>query len=156
MRRTFGIGMAVAALALAAGCGKKPGTAPEPPPAPPSLAGGWTLIGLETAKGKDPDVAKEPAEERKIQATADKMTPTKKGGKPDEPFSYKLDATKTPHEIDMTKTRNGKAETMYGIYKLEGDILTICGVESANPADRPKEFKIGPDGKEIILTLKKD
>jgi uncharacterized protein (TIGR03067 family) len=149
MRRTFGIGMAVAALALAAGCGKKPTTAPEPPP---SLAGGWTLVGVETKAGKQTEakLAKEP-EKRKIRATSDKMTTGK-----DETVTYKLDTTKTPHEIDMTETKDGKAETSYGIYKLEGDILTVCVVASNNPADRPKEFKISPDGKTVILTLKKD
>ena len=155
MRRTFGIVLAVAALALAAGCGKKPTTAPEPPP---SLAGGWTLVGVE-AKGTkltEADLAKQQSlAERKIRATADKMIATKDGK--DDPLSYKLDATKTPHEIDMTETKaDGKTETMYGIYKLEGDILTICAVPSTNPADRPKEFKTAPDNKAMILTLKKD
>ena len=42
------------------------------------------------------------------------------------------------------------------IYKIEGDILTICAVPSTNPADRPKEFKTAPDSKALILTLKKD
>ena len=154
MRRTFGIGLAVAALALAVGCGKKPGTAPEPPPGPPSLAGGWTLIGVEAAGQKETDFSKQPAEQRKIRATADKLIATKDGK--EEASTYKLDATKTPHEIDMTEPRNGKTETLYGIYKLEGDTLTICLVPSSNPADRPKEFKSEPGSKALILTLKKD
>jgi uncharacterized protein (TIGR03067 family) len=154
MRRTFGIGMAVAALALATGCGGKPTTAPEPPP---SLAGGWTLVGVEAkgVKQTEADLAKKPLADRKIRATADKLIATDDGK--EDATSYKLDATKTPHEIDMTETKaDGKTETSYGIYKLEGDILTICMVPSNNPADRPKEFKIGPGGKEQILTLKKD
>ena len=54
----------------------------------------------------------------------------------------------------MTETKgNGKAETTYGIYKLEGETLTICGEIEGKLEDRPKEFKSG--AKNVIMTLKK-
>ena len=60
-----------------------------------------------------------PAGEKAFKATSDKLT-HQEGGK-DVAISYKLDPTKTPHEIVMTKTKSdGKTETIYGIYKLEG------------------------------------
>lgn len=157
MRRTFGIGLAVAVLALAAGCGKKAETTPTGP-ATTGVEGGWTLIGREIAgkKETEADLAQRPMEERKIRATGDQMIGTS-GGKQD-PMSYKLNPSATPPEIDLTKTApDGKSSlTMYGIYKLEGNILTICAIPSTNPADRPKEFKTAPDSPTIIMTLKKD
>ena len=157
MRRTFGIGLAVAVFALATGCGKKPDTTGPGGPAATGIEGGWTLVGLEAQGEKMPAdlFAAMPAGEKAFKATSDKLT-HQEGGK-DVAISYKLDPTKTPHEIVMTKTKSdGKTETIYGIYKLEGDTLTICGAESDKPADRPKEFKTAPGDKTKLMTLKKD
>jgi uncharacterized protein (TIGR03067 family) len=71
-------------------------------------------------------------------------------------MSYKLNADKTPAEIDLTETEGGKTKTMYGIYKLDGDLLTICLSDSGKPEDRPKEFKADADGKAMVMVLKKD
>lgn len=151
MRRTFHFGLLTAALALTVGCGK---STPSTPPAPTGLDGGWTLVGVEVAgqKKTEADLAKEPTADRKLKATADQLVGSK-GGK-EEVMSYKLNATKTPNEIDLTATEEGKPKTMYGIYKLEGDLLTICLSDAGKPEDRPKEFK--SDAKTMIMTLKKD
>ena len=146
MRTLFGIGLAVAALGLAAGCGKKAGT--SAPTGPAGIEGGWTLVSLEAG-------GKKSSAEKTIQATATQLIATKDNGTED-PLNYKLDPTKSPAEIDLTETRaNGKTETMYGIYKLEGDTLTICAAMSDKPADRPKEFKTTPESKTMMMTLKK-
>lgn len=156
MRRTFGFGLAVAVVALALGCGKKDGPSNVGPSGPGSagIEGGWTLVSIEVAGKKSPAPAEKP-EENKIKATKDKLIATK-GGKED-PISYKLDPSKSPFEIDLTETKaDGKSETMYGIYRLEGDTLTICAAPSDKPADRPKEFKTAPGSPAMIMTLKKD
>ena len=44
---------------------------------------------------------------------------------------------------------------MYGIFKVEGDKLTICMIESDKAADRPKEFKTSKEGKAISMILEK-
>jgi uncharacterized protein (TIGR03067 family) len=56
---------------------------------------------------------------------------------------FRLEPTDEPKAIDLTSTSNpNKGEKSFGIYRVEGDALTIClGKE------RPTEFS----GKEAIL-----
>src|SRR5688572_19234796 len=37
-----------------------------------------------------------------------------------------LDSSKKPAHMNMTRSVRGKTETVYAIYKIEGDFLTIC------------------------------
>lgn len=153
MRRTFGLALAAAALALSLGCGKS--GSPTSGPGPAGIEGGWTLVSVESEGKKNPPPAELPEAEKKFRATADKLYSTK--NKQEESIRYKLDPSKSPPEVELTSDRkDGTSETMYGIYKLEGDTLTLCVVPSADPADRPKEFKTAPGSKVLIMTLKKD
>ncbi len=120
------------------------------------LKGTYTLVGIEFG-GKalpEADIAKLPEGDRVLKITADKVI-ANKGGKED-PADYKIDTTKTPHEIDLTaKKDDGKDEKLVGIFKVDGDTLIICAVESDKAANRPKEFKTTADNKAMIMTLKK-
>lgn len=150
MRHVLGPGLVAALLVAAPGCGKKPGPPPEVA-APAGIEGNWTLVALEYAGDKDEKASK--GAENKIRATAGQLIATK-GGKAD-PLDYTLDPSKEPPAIDL-KAPGGKGETMYGIYKLDGDTLTICAVGSSRPADRPTEFKTTPANGAMMMTLKRD
>jgi uncharacterized protein (TIGR03067 family) len=53
----------------------------------------------------------------------------------------KTDSSKTPAEIDLMKNDSGKLVTeAYGIYKLEGDELTLAIGLDEGPESRPKDF----------------
>ena len=53
--------------------------------------------------------------------------------------TQKLDPTKNPKEIDATDTEGPfKGKTTQGIYKLDGDMFTVCFAPPGK--DRPKEF----------------
>jgi uncharacterized protein (TIGR03067 family) len=68
--------------------------------------------------------------------------------------TYKLDAAKKPAAIDLIIGKGGKDEgkTQLGIYKLEGDVLTVA-IAEANSKTRPSSFE-GVKGVEVT-TLKR-
>lgn len=59
---------------------------------------------------------------------------------------YQLDPTQKPPHIDAKYSD----EEAPGIYKLEGDTLTICAPAFRGKGERPKEFK-APKGSRLML-----
>jgi uncharacterized protein (TIGR03067 family) len=51
-----------------------------------------------------------------------------------------LDATKKPKVFDVTGHGSTRGVVFRGVYRLEGDTLTICSVRAAGEADRPKDL----------------
>lgn len=79
--------------------------------------------------------------------------PTK--AKPEE-STYSVDAKKTPNEIDLIPLPQEKTPTMPGIFKIEGDTLTICFTPMG---ERPKSFESKAGTVTMLLTfnrVKKD
>jgi uncharacterized protein (TIGR03067 family) len=73
-------------------------------------------------------------------------------GKPVAEGTFKLDADANPKEIDAI--RNHDERGMRGIYRLDGDKLTICMGEPG--PQRPREFRTGPDtGPLLMVTLRR-
>lgn len=119
-----------------------------------ALEGTYVIAGIEGEgiKLSEDDIKKFiPETERKVTIKGNQII-AQKGGKED-PATMKIDPTKKPAVMDISSKENGKDETSYGIYKLEGTTLTICTVEKGAEKDRPTAFKAG--GKTILLTLKK-
>jgi uncharacterized protein (TIGR03067 family) len=145
-------GMICAALSLVLlGCGSKQGGGQQTSSGDPRLEGSYTLIETEM-KGIR---SKETEKDRIYTFSGDKLILPK--GKPEEADTVKCDPNVNPHEITISKTESsGKVDTTYGIYKIEGDILTIGMIKSDNPANRPKEFKTGKGSNEMILVLQKN
>jgi uncharacterized protein (TIGR03067 family) len=144
MRKFLGLVVFMATAALVVGNEDKK----------PSLDGTYVMVAIEMKGEKIPDetLKKLPEEDRTITIKGDKLI---RMGKNKEPIELKIDASKTPAEIDTKETKGDKPEMSYGIYKLEGDTLTICLVEDGKAADRPKEFKTMKDSKLVMLILKK-
>jgi uncharacterized protein (TIGR03067 family) len=96
------------------------------------LQGEWVVVSIENS-GKKVD-----SKDRKLVVKQDEWT-APGGGK----FKFKIDATKDPKQLDLTREIDGKDSTWVGIYKIEGDTVTFCRSTSPRGDRRPTEFKAG-------------
>jgi len=136
-------------LALVVGA---PAKKDAPPKDPPTLVGEW--VGESGMRGGKPE---NPPAGTTLTFMADGKVRFKEGGdRKAEEGTYKADSKKSPAEIDITPPDGPKGETILGIYKIEGDTLTLC---FAMGGERPKEFA-APAGSEVMLVtckrVKKD
>ena len=145
MRRT-GLAFIATLLLLGAGQPKKaelkdPGVA---------LQGGWSMV-LLFNNGEET-----PAEEAKGgELFVEDDVYRSKLGATVESSRIKLDPTKSPKAIDFTyMTGFSKGKTFKGIYKIEGDDLTIC--RGASPdTERPDEFAAPVDSGLVLVVWKR-
>jgi len=110
------------------------------------IVGTWAYVSVEIGGQK---VAEEVNEAKMIFTAEGKFTAIVKGKKI--AGTYKLDPAKKPKAI--TTTNEGKAHN--GIYKLDGDGLTIC-MHEEDGAERPTEFATKEGTKVILVVLKRE
>ena len=115
------------------------------------LHGSWYIVGLEMGGNLEP--------ERNYRGNSFTFEKTKgvgtatlrEGRLPEIDFSYKLDPAANPKSIDLTlPTKDVKFR---GIYKLDGDDLTIC-FSTGGP--RPTQFGTRAGGDTETFTLKRN
>jgi uncharacterized protein (TIGR03067 family) len=69
---------------------------------------------------------------------------------------YKIDSSKSPKTIDFDiKTGNDKGKKQLGIYKLDGDKLTIIAAP-AGETDRPKSLEPEDEAKVLVIVLERE
>jgi uncharacterized protein (TIGR03067 family) len=69
---------------------------------------------------------------------------------------YKIDSSKSPKTIDFDiKTGNDKGKKQVGIYKLDGDELTIVAA-MAGETERPKSLEPGANDPVLVIVLKRE
>jgi len=116
----------------------------ETPKDEEKILGTWAVVSYEEGGEKAPE---ERIKEAKVSFAADGKMTAKQGEKEQE-FTYKLDPAKKPKEFSLT---NDKGLTLLGIYKLDGDTLTVCLDRSGG---QPAEFA-SKDGTTVILEVLK-
>lgn len=70
-------------------------------------------------------------------------------------FSYRIDATKSPKQIDITPTKPIQGETLLGVYALQGDELKVCLRYGRTHGGRPTEFSTKADSGLILMLFKR-
>ena len=123
------------------------------------LQGSWEVTALEM--GGKATAAKELPGKVTVTFTGEKMVldgplAAPVGETPVPPaFTVKLDPSRNPKAIDtVALTGRFKGKTQPGIYRLEGDELTLC-LPNQEAEGRPTEFK-SPAGSELaVMTLKR-
>ncbi len=150
MRHLFALALAVGLFATF-GCGKSQPTAP----AVPALDGDYRATKMNFL-GKWINVA----DKRNLEMTikGEKMITTGGlfGGDAAETLPIKTDPSKTPATIDLTTKEDGKEDVIRGLYKFEGDELTIIfGMKDRDKGEvsRPKDFT--PNEDTLIFVLKR-
>jgi uncharacterized protein (TIGR03067 family) len=136
-------------LALAVGA---PGAKDPPAKDPPSIVGEW--VGEKAvAGGKELPVPKGGIG---FTFTADGKLTVREGEREKaDTGSYKVDAKKDPAEVDIIPPEDKKEPTVQGIYKVDGDTLTLCFAKGKAGAGRPSKFE-APEGSDaIVITLKR-
>jgi len=132
------------AVTLAAPGGKDKETKKDPA----SLLGEWAA---ESAVEKGRPITLPPGTAWAFTADGKSVLTLGSGGPPPAEGTYKADTTKATAELDVSAGPKGKP--LRGIYKVEGDTLTVCVVEG--DADRPTAFESPAGSKVILLTLKR-
>jgi len=123
----------------------------EPPKEPASVVGEWAASSVVVG-GKGQAF---PEREFEYALTADGKFVVRKGKEGGE-GKYKLDPKKDPPEIDIfLEGDKADSPTMQGIYKVDGDTLTLCVAPGGKNAKRPKSFEAPAGSEFMVLTLER-
>ena len=112
------------------------------------LKGSWAVVSFASGEGDFfSKLLADSAKEFEVEFTDDQLT-LSGGKKPGVSVKYTLDPEKDPKWIDFI---DGK-RNYYGIYRVDGDELTICSSVNTQ-GKRPTEFKIiaGKDAQWIMV-----
>jgi uncharacterized protein (TIGR03067 family) len=127
----------------------------EPPKKEPSIVGEWVGEKLVMG-GKEVPPAKGVKGMRFTFAEDGKFTAHGDADKPDT-GTYKIDAKKDPPELDLIVPTGKATEATLGIYKIEGDTLTICITFTFGQkgAKRPAKLESPDDSDVMLMTFKR-
>ncbi|HYV37713.1 MAG TPA: TIGR03067 domain-containing protein [Gemmataceae bacterium] len=116
-----------------------------------AFQGKWQVESIKSGDGKEPP--KEALADLIVVIKGDEMKLTVKDSTV-QTFKVKLDSTKKPKAIDFEHVDGpDKGKTEQGIYKLEGEKLTI--VTNDFEGGRPTEFVAKEGSKHQLIVLKK-
>jgi len=116
------------------------------------MAGTWQAVSYALNGEKAPE---EDMKKIKLIIDADGKAKALREGKVFIASTTKIDPTITPMTVDVVYTEGElKDKTSLGIYKIEGDLLTIC--RAAQDKARPTEFASKPGSGLTLMTYKRE
>jgi uncharacterized protein (TIGR03067 family) len=116
-----------------------------------SIKGKWVAVSLKQGGFSVPDEA---AKEFRFKFDGKEYTNSAPGQS--EEGGYKIDSSKTPKTIDFDiKTGGDKGKKQLGIYKLDGDKLTIVA-SLAGETERPKSIEPGANDPVLVVVLERE
>lgn len=111
------------------------------------MQGTWNVEKIEVGGMKMPaDQLK-----MKLAVRGDVMTATHDNRQHEEEMKFKLTPDADPPQIDMKSSRMNNKLTK-GIYRLDGDTLTLCINDGG---ERPKKFASNQAGNTVLIVLKR-
>jgi uncharacterized protein (TIGR03067 family) len=133
------------------------GFAPAPLPKPdPSridlneIQGQWIRVGCTVAGVS----IRDPLQVTEVEVAGDRMKYAGPGVSTPQ-WTILLDARKKPKVLDVTGSDGAeKGVTYWGVYRLEGDTLTLCARKGGSPSVRPRDFA-GTDQGVIVEVFKR-
>jgi uncharacterized protein (TIGR03067 family) len=120
-------------------------------PAPPDVRGEWVVEGMTVGGRAVPS-----AEEVRYTFRPDGTWTSRRGpaGRPGAARAFAVDARAVPPAIDLGPSKPEAARTpRLGIYKVEGDTLTVC--HGPPGGDRPARFESPADSEVTLLRLRR-
>ncbi len=116
-----------------------------------AMEGTWTITAAEVGGKK---LKKEDQKEEIRLTVRDGKYTIHFGDKQVATGALKLDADKTPRQIDVTTDEGEfKGKTMTGIYEIKGDTMRVCF--TGDGKDRPTEFRTKEGSTQMLFTYKR-
>jgi uncharacterized protein (TIGR03067 family) len=105
------------------------------------LQGEWTMVSLEENGRK---VSDKLVKQYKLTIKENQWIVSLSGGQ-GRKMTFKIDPSKDPKTMDLTIRVQDRETISRGIYKLEGDTLTVRRTTETGDVERPQEFSTTPE-----------
>jgi clostripain len=102
------------------------------------IQGEWTMVSLEERGEK---IQYEDVSRMKLTVNGDQWIVRRRGQDIEVKYKIKIDSSQNPKVLDLTPDVGYRDFVSLGIYKLEGDTMTLCRTTESGDIDRPREFK---------------
>ncbi|HJZ55484.1 MAG TPA: TIGR03067 domain-containing protein, partial [Gemmataceae bacterium] len=133
---------------------KPAGDKPDPKKELAKLNGKWQVVNQEVdGQTHGEEVARTNVWVIKDGKITSRYFDTNEGAEKVNEWPFKIDPTQNPAHIDVEFDVAGQKRTIMGIYKLDGDELTICLFGAVD--ERPTEFRNSRKGGNLVIKFKR-
>ena len=106
------------------------------------------MVSLEQRGVKSRD---EVVKRMKLTVKGDQWIVSRQGQDREQKYTIKIDPSQNPKTLDLTNIAGNMEFPSLGIYRLEGDTITLCRTTETGDIDRPREFKTTPEDGILVV-----